>query len=114
VQKTRWSSLKDVPYYHFAPTYDPPPYGTRPTCMPVALPKRLQATDAALASSPAAASTRPTLRPAWENSRRPLTAAPVHVQCKKCNPKTPPQNRHLRRPKIAISIHCNRGLPCLP
>ena len=33
VQKIRWSPLKDVPYYHFAPTYDPPPpYGTRPTC----------------------------------------------------------------------------------
>ena len=41
VQKIRWSPLKDVPYYHFALTSDPPPYGTRPTCTPVALPKRL-------------------------------------------------------------------------
>ena len=43
VQKNRWSPLKDVPYYHFAPTSDPPPTApeSRPTCTPVALPKRL-------------------------------------------------------------------------
>ena len=99
VQKNRWSSLKDVPYYHFAPTYRTPPYGTRPTCTPVALPKRPDLRSGA----------RPPLPAHAPHSARRGRAAGERSQPPQCTHSA--RNATLRRrPKIAVSPSQNRHL----